>query len=123
MTAAIRSVDVEHGVGHVPGQRLEQGEGAGARDGGGHRVGHGAVVDGVGQGVGHAGRSQVDRQVEVDLEGLGPLLLLGQDAVGAHAAQAAQLDPVARGPGRGHHGRLGAPAAGSAARPAASWPA
>ena len=71
-------VDVQDGVGDVPRQGLEQGERAGARDGGGHHVGHRPVVDGVGQGVGHPGRPQVDVEVEVDLERLGPLLLLGQ---------------------------------------------
>jgi len=41
------------------------------------------VVDGVGQGVGAAGGGEVDGQVEVDLEGLGPVLLLRERAVDA----------------------------------------
>ena len=95
-------------------QGLEQGVRAGTRDGGGDHVGHRAVVDGVRQGVGHAGRSQVDVEVEVDLERLGPLLLLGQHPVGADTAQAAQLDAVARPAVARPSGRLGGPGAGLA---------
>mgnify|MGYP006189468181 CR=1 FL=1 len=53
-----------------------------------------AVVDGVGQGVGAPGGGQVHGHVDVDLEGLGPPLLLGQRAVGAHEAQPLQPDEV-----------------------------
>ncbi len=61
-------------------------------DGGGHR----SVVDRVAQLVAGAGRRQVSLQVDVDLERLGPLGLLGQGAMGAEAAQAPKLDPVAQ---------------------------
>ena len=45
----------------------------------GHRHGP-PVVDGVGQVVGETGSCEVGLEVEVDLEGLGPVLLLRVDA-------------------------------------------
>ena len=65
---------------------------AAAGDDGGGRRGDRAVVDRVGQLVGGGRGVQVDVEVQVDLEGLGPLLLLGQGPMGAQEAQAAQLD-------------------------------
>ena len=59
-----------------------------------HRVAERAVVDGVGQRVARTGRREVDEQLEVDLERLGPLLLLGQHAVHAHLAQAGDQDAI-----------------------------
>ncbi len=55
-----------------------------------------SVVDGVGQGVGAAGGGEVGDQVEIDLEGLGPILLLGQCPVDADRPQPPQRDSVAQ---------------------------
>src|SRR5581483_2400225 len=46
--------------------------------------------------VGAPGGTEVDRQLEVDLEGLRPALLLGEDAVGAEGPDARQDDRVHR---------------------------
>ena len=65
-----------------------------------HLLGHGhghAVVDGVVEVVGGAGGGEVGFEVEVELEGLGPLALLGQHADDAEGAQASDLDPVRHG--------------------------
>jgi len=63
-----------------------------AIDGGGDQ----AVVDGVAEGVGAAGGGEVGTDVQVDLEGLGPLRLLGQRPVNAQQAEAPELDPIAQ---------------------------
>ena len=55
---------------------------------------HRAVVNGVGQGVGAAGLGQVGGQVEVDLERLGPVLLLGKGSVDTEQSQPRQPDAV-----------------------------
>ena len=57
---------------------------------------HRPVVDGVGERVGAPGGGQVGGQVDVDLEGLGPVSLLGQRPVGAEDPQPPQLDAVAQ---------------------------
>jgi len=57
-------------------------------------LGQAAVVDRVGQLVGPARGSEIGEDVEVDFEGLGPNLLLGQRAVRAEGAQPAQLDAI-----------------------------
>ena len=61
-----------------------------------HGHGHRPVVDGVDQLVGGAGDPQVDVEVDVDLERLGPVVLLGQGPVGPDRPQPPQLDPVAQ---------------------------
>jgi hypothetical protein len=60
-----------------------------------HRSGE-PVVDRVDQLVGAAGIAEVGFEVEVDLEGLGPHLLLGADADDPEGAQPADLDQVWR---------------------------
>src|SRR5439155_854597 len=57
----------------------------------------GAIVHCVGQLVGLACGAQIGLDVHVDLEGLGPDLLLGKGPVGAHRPQASQFDPVGHG--------------------------
>jgi hypothetical protein len=52
------------------------------------------VVDGVGQVVAGRRGGEVDLQVQVDLEGLGPFPFLGQDAVDAEGPQPSQLDQL-----------------------------
>ncbi len=66
---------------------------------GDHRLGggdHRAVVDGVVEDVAGAGGREVGGQVEVDLEGLSPVLFFGEGSVDADDPQAAQLDALAQ---------------------------
>ena len=58
------------------------------------RVAHRAVVDGVVQVVGPAGRGEVGLEVDVDLERLGAFALLGQDAATGRDLQPTQLDAI-----------------------------
>ena len=87
-------------VGQAPGEGLEEPVGA-AGDDVGSGLGEGAVVDRVGQVVGLLGRRHVDPGRDVDAEGLGSVLLLGQDAVGAGDAEVADLDAVGDAHGDG----------------------
>ena len=76
----------QHDVGDGLGQALEQDR----LEGGDDPLdvgGDGAVVEGVVELVGGAGDREVGDDVEVDLEGLGPLLLLGERAADARSAR------------------------------------
>ena len=70
------------GGGDPLGQRFEQRQPAGLDDLD-DLAGQPVVVNGVRQHVAAAGRSQIDRELDVDLERLRPPLLLRQDAVGS----------------------------------------
>src|SRR5689334_9242166 len=63
-----------------------------------HGLGHRRVVDGVVERVARAGAAEVDGELDVDLEGLRPRLLLRQHAVHAELAQPLDDD--------GSHGQL-----------------
>jgi hypothetical protein len=54
----------------------------------------GPVVDCVGQVVAGRGGREVDVQVQIDLEGLGPVPFLGLDAMDAEGPQPPQLDQL-----------------------------
>ena len=58
------------------------------------RVADRPVVDGVGERVAGTRRREVDEELEVDLERLRPLLLLGEHAVHAHLPQVRRSDAV-----------------------------
>src|SRR3712207_7583878 len=61
----------------------------------GQRGGELAVVDRLGEVVARAGGGEVDDRVEVDLERLGPLPLLGERPADAEGPEPAQLDAIA----------------------------
>ena len=85
----------EHDVGHPLRQPLQQHEPLGGDDlldGAGQR----AVVEGVTEVVGGPRRGQVGHHVEVDLQRLAALLLLGERPAVAAGHEAAKLDPVGR---------------------------
>jgi hypothetical protein len=79
--------------GDALGQRFQQVE-ARTGDRGGHRASNRSVVDGVGQIVGTPGPAQVHLQVDVNLEGLGPLPFLRQDPVDPERPQSSQLNAI-----------------------------
>ena len=65
----------------------------------GHQLGDAAVIDGISQVVRPAGLGQVSLDINIDLEGLGPLSFLRQDAMGPHSPEAPQLDVIHPIPG------------------------
>ena len=87
----------------------------------GHDRAQGAVVDGVGQGVAGTRRREVELDVEVDLQGLGPLGLLGQGAAAAEEPEAPQLDGVGTG-AQADASAASTPASATSSRPVGpSW--
>jgi hypothetical protein len=87
------SRDGEDDAGDPLGQALDQ-VSVDAGQVGGDGPTDGPVVDRVGQGIAPPGDGQVGFDVDIDLEGLGSRVLLGQHAVGADDPQAAQLDAI-----------------------------
>ena len=81
-------------LGQAPGQGLEQAVGPAADHVGGG-LGQCPVVDRVDQVVAVLGGVHVDPGHDVDREGLRPVPLLGEHAVGPRDPQVADFDPVA----------------------------
>jgi hypothetical protein len=83
----------------------------GSSDDCGQGLGDRPVVHGVGQPVGGAGGPEVELEVQVHLEGLGPLPLLRQRAVDPEDPKAPELDSI-RVNGFGRRLRTGHPGLG-----------
>ncbi len=81
------------GDGESFGEMLEQVD-VGAGEDRGHRFGDRSVVHGVGQAVGVAGGPKVELEIQVHLEGLGPVSFLRQGAMGPEDPKAPELDAV-----------------------------
>ena len=87
----------------------------------GHEPAQRAVVDGVGQHVARARGRQVELDVDVDLEGLRTVELLGQRTATAEEPQAAQLDGVGAA-GQADASAARTPASATSSRPdGPSW--